>query len=207
MILTLFLVPLHLVTRSIRWKYLLRPVKAGLRMSNAIEANTLGFTMNFIFPGRLGEVVRPVFLARREKLSPGYLIGTIVVERTFDMFAMCFLLGSFLISRPVYGSFYQARPEALPPLLFWGKIGLALSVLLFILIILVYSLKAKANGVIYFFSRLFLKNKMEGRSLWPGIYRGLEIFSILAKIIWLFRPVFNRLAWHLLLLLDFPLSL
>jgi len=121
MILTLFLVPLHLVTRSIRWKYLLRPVKAGLRMSNAIEANTLGFTMNFIFPGRLGEVVRPVFLARREKLSPGYLIGTIVVERTFDMFAMCFLLGSFLISRPVYGSFYQARPEALPPSSFLGE--------------------------------------------------------------------------------------
>ena len=155
MVLTLFLVPLHLVTRSIRWKYLLRPVKDSLRMTNAIEANTLGFTMNFIFPGRLGEVVRPVFLARREKLSPGYLIGTIVVERTFDMFAMCFLLGSFLISRPVYGSFYQARPEALPPLLFWGKIGLALSVLLFILIILVYSLKAKAKGIIYFFSRLF----------------------------------------------------
>ncbi|MDD8021138.1 MAG: lysylphosphatidylglycerol synthase transmembrane domain-containing protein [Acidobacteriota bacterium] len=155
LILALFLVPLHLVTRSIRWKYLLRPVKASLRLSKAIEANTLGFTLNFIFPGRLGEIIRPVYLASKEKLSAGYLIGTIVVERAFDIFAMCFLLGSFLMSRSAYRSFYQARPEALVHLYFWGKVGLVLSALLFILISLIYALKDKANKIVYFFSRPF----------------------------------------------------
>ncbi len=183
MVFTLFLVPLHLVTRSIRWKYLLRPVKGNLKIFNAIEANTLGFTINFIFPGRLGEVVRPVFLARKEKLSAGYLIGTIVVERTFDMFAMCFLLGTFLMARPVYGSFYEARPEALPPLYFWGKVGLGLSVLLFILISLVYSLKGKDSRVIYSFSRIFPERiRWRVQSFGLEFIEGLKFFQSWSRL-------------------------
>jgi len=184
MALTLCLVPLHLVTRSIRWKYLLGPVKANLKIFNAIEANTLGYTMNYVFPGRLGEVVRPVFLARKEKLSAGYLIGTIVVERTFDMFAMCFLLGAFLISKPVYGSFYQTRPEALTHLYRWGKVGLVLSLLLFMLIILIYSLKEKANQLVLSLSRPF-PERMRWRVINFGqeFIEGLKFFQSWPRLI------------------------
>jgi len=184
MALTLCLVPLHLVTRSIRWKYLLRSVKAGLKIYNAIEANTLGYTVNYIFPGRLGEVVRPVFLARKEKLSAGYLIGTIVVERTFDIFAMCFLLGAFLISKPAYGSFYQTRPEALTHLYFWGKVGLVLAILLFMLIVLIYSLKGKASQLVSSLSRPF-PEKIRWRAVSFGqeFIEGLKFFQSWPRLI------------------------
>ncbi len=71
-------------------------------------ANTVGFTVNAIFPGRLGELVRPLYLARKENIKKGFCFGTIVVERTFDTFTMCFFLGVFLLARPLFTSRFQA---------------------------------------------------------------------------------------------------
>lgn len=195
MVFTLLLVPLHLVTRSIRWKFLLRPLKFDLKLWNAIEANTVGFTVTLIFPGRVGELVRPVYLARKEKLSSGYLIGTIVVERTYDMFAMCFLLGVFLVLRPFYGSFLQTRPEAYSNLYFWGKVGLGLSGLLFMIILAIYILKDKAGKIISFLARpfpekfrakivAFALEFIEGLKFFHSFLRLLGYFS-LSLIVWL----------------------
>jgi len=47
-------------------------------------------------------------------------MGTIVVERIFDMFTMCFLLGVFLLARPLYASRFQVSAEAHASLRFWG---------------------------------------------------------------------------------------
>jgi len=192
---TLMLVPLHLLTRSIRWKFLLRPLKSSLKLWKAVEANTVGFTVTLIFPGRVGELVRPVYLAQKEKLSSGYLIGTIVVERTFDMFVMCFLLGFFLMLRPFYASFLQARPEAYSNLYFWGKVGLGLSGLLFLIILVIYILKDKAGKVISFLARpfpekfqakivAFALEFIEGLKFFHSFFRLLGYFG-LSLVVWL----------------------
>jgi uncharacterized protein (TIRG00374 family) len=195
MVLTLLLVPLHLLTRSIRWKFLLKPLKSDLHLGNAIAANTVGFTVTLIFPGRVGELVRPVYLAQKEKLSTGYLVGTIVVERTFDIFVMCFLLGFFLVIRPFYGSFLQTRPEAYSNLYFWGKIGLGLSGLLFLVILGIYVLKDRASKVIGFLARPFpdkIRDKImtfglefiEGLKFFHSFFRLLGYF-FLSMMVWL----------------------
>ncbi|HEK86055.1 MAG: lysylphosphatidylglycerol synthase transmembrane domain-containing protein [Candidatus Saccharicenans sp.] len=184
MVLVVLLVPLHLVTRSIRWKFLLQPLKPEVSLWNAIEANTLGFTVTLIFPGRVGELVRPVYLAGKEKLSAGYLIGTIVVERMFDLLAMCSLLGVFLVLRPFYHHFLVARPEAYSHLYFWGKVGLGFSGFLLAVILGLYFLKNRAVKVICFLFKPLpekIRVKIEGFSL--EFIEGLRFFHSFFRLV------------------------
>jgi len=195
MVAVLFLVPLHLVTRSIRWKFLLYPLKPDLRFLKAVEATTVGFTVTLIFPGRVGEVVRPIYLAGSENLSAGYLIGTIVVERTFDLFTNCFLLGTFLLVSPLFDFKLHIRPEAYRHLYFWGKSGLGLAAFLFLAIIILYFLKDKSAGLFRFIGKPFpekVKAKIEkfglefiaGLKFFHSFFRLLGYFG-LSLVVWL----------------------
>lgn len=75
---------LSYVMRVVRWRYLLRPV-GQVRFSTAFRATVMGFAATALVPGRLGEVVRPYVLARKEDLSASSAFATIVVERLLDM--------------------------------------------------------------------------------------------------------------------------
>ncbi len=79
-IILILITPIHFVTRSIRWNYLLKHEKRKVKFSNRFSSYAVGFTVSFIFPGRLGELVRPLYLAQKEKMSKGYVMGTIVVD-------------------------------------------------------------------------------------------------------------------------------
>ena len=50
-----------------------------------------------MLPARLGEVLRPYLLARRERLSASAVLATIV-ERLLDVITVVFLFGVFLAS-------------------------------------------------------------------------------------------------------------
>lgn len=140
----------HMVTRSIRWQYLLRYEKKHVSLWSRFSANGVGFTVNFIFPGRLGELVRPLYLAQKEEIKKGFTVGTIVVERIFDILTNCLLLGFFLISRPLFPSFYHADEQAYSELGSWGIAGLILAVSLLVLIFVLYSFQEKALSVFTF---------------------------------------------------------
>ena len=84
------------VVRVKRWQLLLAPLGAvGFRA--ATRATVIGFASSTIVP-RLGEVVRPYLLARREQLSMSATLATIVVERLLDMLAVILLFGLFLLA-------------------------------------------------------------------------------------------------------------
>lgn len=51
----------------------------------------LGYVVNTVVP-RLGEVSRPVYVAKMSTLKPGNLIGTVVAERIFDVITMLLLM-------------------------------------------------------------------------------------------------------------------
>lgn len=150
-ILVIILVPFHLVTRAFRWKYLLKHEKEDVGFYNRLAGNAIGFTVTFIFPGRLGELVKPLYLAQKEKMSKGFVLGTIVVERTFDIFTMCFLLGLFLVSKPLYSSFFQVDADAYSNLYLWGIIGLAVAFFILIVALSFYFFREKTLSVIGFF--------------------------------------------------------
>jgi uncharacterized protein (TIRG00374 family) len=156
-ILIILMVPLHLVTRAIRWTYLLRQEKKNVSFYNRFAANTVGFTVSFIFPGRLGELVKPLYLAKKENMKKGFVLGTQVVERIFDILTMCFLLGLFLLAKPIFPAYFRAQPEAYEKLQFWGIIGLIFAVVLVLLILSLYFFRAKTLSVIKFVLKPFPK--------------------------------------------------
>ena len=139
------LAALHFITRAARWHILVAREKVNVRFRSLVAANVVGFTVNAIFPGRLGELGKPLYLARREGLRPGFAIGTVVVERIFDLFTMCFLLGAFLLSRPLFARSWPVGPEASASLVFWGTSALGLAAAIAGLTLLLYLFRDRAR--------------------------------------------------------------
>lgn len=183
-ILIIFLVPLHLVTRAIRWNYLLKYEKRGVSFYNRFAGNTIGFTVTWIFPGRLGELVKPLYLAQKERMSKGFVIGTIVVERIFDIFTMCFLLGLFLVSKPLYASYFHADKNAYSNLYLWGIVGVAFASFMLIVILSLYFFKEKTLSVISFFLKPFSKRiSQKILELFHEFIQGLKFFHSLGNLL------------------------
>src|SRR5919197_3930831 len=75
---------LSYVLRAVRWQILLDPVKS-IRIKPLISANLVGFSAIFVL-GRAGEVIRPLWVARRDGAPLTASVATIVVERFLDTF-------------------------------------------------------------------------------------------------------------------------
>lgn len=80
------------VFRAERWRLLIEHDKKELDRVTLISGVLVGYLMNIVGP-RLGEVSRPVYVARKEGLSSSKLMGTIVLERIIDVIVMAFLMG------------------------------------------------------------------------------------------------------------------
>lgn len=79
--------------RAERWRLLLhRDVKNKIPRSTLFAGVMFGYFMNTLVP-RLGEVSRPVYVAKKHGLSSGNLLGTIVLERLIDVCTMLLLMG------------------------------------------------------------------------------------------------------------------
>lgn len=84
------------ILRAIRWGRLLGPIgRAGFR--NLFETTVMGFMASAVLPGRVGEVIRPYLLGRREGLSASAGFATIVLERVLDLLAVLGLFAVYLI--------------------------------------------------------------------------------------------------------------
>ena len=73
-----------LMLRSWRWRILLAPVRR-LSFGQVFHGLLVGYAANYLLPARLGELVRADFLGRRYGISRLSVVGTIVVERLFDV--------------------------------------------------------------------------------------------------------------------------
>jgi uncharacterized protein (TIRG00374 family) len=93
---------------------LLAPVgKPGLVA--CFVTTVIGFMVNFLAPtGRLGELVRPYLLARREGFSASSAFATIFLERVLDLVTVVFLVGTWLLlGSPPEGAKSQGAVQAL----------------------------------------------------------------------------------------------
>ena len=86
---------LNLAIRSLRWQYLLEPL-GGSGFANAFRATAVGFAASAVLPARAGEVIRPYFLSRHERLSATSAFATIILERLLDTITVLALLASFV---------------------------------------------------------------------------------------------------------------
>jgi uncharacterized protein (TIRG00374 family) len=88
-------VPLYFVgfwLRTVRWRYLLKPV-SDIRTGRLYPVVLIGLMTNNVAPARVGELVRAYLLGERERMSKSTALGTIAVDRAFDGLTLVTILG------------------------------------------------------------------------------------------------------------------
>ncbi|MBL0146301.1 MAG: flippase-like domain-containing protein [Chitinophagaceae bacterium] len=162
------------LSRSYRWKLLMEPLEYNPKIKNVFTVTMIGYLANSAIP-RLGEVLKCTFLARYEKLKVEKLVGTILIERTFDVLCyFAFIAITVLIQIDVVSSYVKEKISEIgnasaTPL--WLKLAIAL-VLIF--------------GIIYTFKLLFKRyphNKLIGKinSFFKGLAEGFISIKNLKK--------------------------
>jgi len=92
------LVVIHFL-RVWRWEPLLQPfARVDFWALNRVGA--VGFMTVFLFPLRIGELVRPYLLVREARVGFSEVLGTIVVERVMDGLSVSLLLFAVLFFLP-----------------------------------------------------------------------------------------------------------
>jgi len=99
-LLLLSIVAIHVCywIRGLRWVRLSRHVGPA-RVWSVFQATLMGFVA-IVLLGRPGEPVRPLLIARREKLPASAMFGIYVVERVFDIAVTVLLAGTGLVYLP-----------------------------------------------------------------------------------------------------------
>jgi uncharacterized protein (TIRG00374 family) len=101
-----YLLPIALLSaysifvRCQRWQLLLRPI-ARIPLMPLFSATCIGFFCNMVLPLRVGEVVRPVLLARRTAVPVSSVLGSVLLERLLDMLTILLFLGVTVALVPV----------------------------------------------------------------------------------------------------------
>jgi uncharacterized protein (TIRG00374 family) len=84
--------------RALRWRVLLSPLGVETSLYSRWAALNVGFMVTNVYPGRLGEVIRPFAFSRMAPVSMSAALGTVVLERVLDTVALLLLLLVTLLS-------------------------------------------------------------------------------------------------------------
>ena len=141
--LAIFVIQANYVMRAMRWSVFLRP---AYRVAGAmpipwwslIGSQFVGFTGLNIF-GRLGELIRPLLVARRTGLSFSSQIAVVTVERVFDLGAFGLIFSLNLV--------FASGLDALPHHEFFHKVGYALAALTVIVALFVLAIRL-SGGIV-----------------------------------------------------------
>lgn len=136
------------LSRAMRWQLLLEPLGYKASLKNLFSVTMVGYLANAAVP-RLGEVLKCTFLARYEKLKVDKLVGTIIVERAFDVISyFIFIAITVSLQYHVIGHFLQAKLSEFNKgagIPIWGKVLIALSAGLAALLLVRLLLKKMAH--------------------------------------------------------------
>ncbi|MBC2696686.1 MAG: flippase-like domain-containing protein [Desulfobacteraceae bacterium] len=92
---SVFVVFISFALRAFRWMLILEPV-SKISFWRAFHPLMIGFMLNCILPGRVGEVARPAILQKKENVPFSTGLATVVVERIFDSSILIILFGAML---------------------------------------------------------------------------------------------------------------
>ncbi len=154
---------LGLWVRTIRWQYLLRPVKrvTAIRLFPVV---IIGLMANNLIPARAGELARAYVLGHREKISKTTTLGTIAVDRLFDgvtLVPMMLIVAAFAGGDATF-------PVGFHKSLNFAGLGIVMAVLFGIALVLLFYLALSDNGqdvlhrLVHRFAPAKLKPKVEG---------------------------------------------
>lgn len=154
--------------RGQRWRQLLLPIDPSTRRITTFNAVNIGYIANFVFP-RIGEFVRCGVVTRRSSgkvASYDKVLGTVVLERGWDMLSMLILLAVLLAARwEKFGGFFMKE--------MWEPLSARISFSLWWIVIPFVFICA---GSIYAVWKLRAKNAICGKiwSLCTGLAQGFS---------------------------------
>lgn len=86
--------------RALRWQFILLPV-GKIRHSSILLTTAVGYAALSLLPARMGDLIRPILLARREKIPTSASLASILTERVFDMWTVVFFFLVFIVWPPL----------------------------------------------------------------------------------------------------------
>jgi uncharacterized protein (TIRG00374 family) len=182
------------LTRSLRWKALLRPLTVA-RLADLFAATTIGFSGIFL-AGRAGEFVRPVVLSMRDpRVRPSASLVTILVERIYDMTAVALMFAVNLL---------WFRPQFVLEVSF-DRVRLAGVIMLSIVILGIVFLtwfRKRSSLVIDFCERLFARWRFIPHKISQFILGILEQLAQALRVLVDFRELAETIGWTALIWLS-----
>lgn len=168
--------------RAIRWEVLLSPIKR-VSVLNLFSANMIGFMANNVLPARLGEIIRPVMIAGKEKIKVSTSLATVAIERVFDILGVIVIASLLFCFLP---SDNETNSQAvILQLKKWSAImaflGICAITTLFLL-----SLYPKKAGAVFekllFVFPHHLRDKLV--NMLQSFISGLQVFDHKTKLLW-----------------------
>ena len=195
-------------SRALRWNILLEPLGYKPRALNGFFAIMTGYLFNLALP-RAGEITKPALFSRYEKIPMDKLMGTIVVDRIFDVIMLLVVVGlAFILQFPALYGFIsgETRPKAecepgfVPPpvaeggsWLFW--IGLVLGILALLVFLWALANRQRIKGSAAF-------QKFKGMAL--NFYEGIKsVFRLRRPGMFLFHTLFIWVLYFLMTYICF----
>lgn len=175
------------VSRSYRWKYLLKPLGYNISFLNSVLAVFSGYLINYTIP-RAGDVARGTIAYKYEGIPLEKGLGTIVAERAVDVLCISILIiiGLFINYELISEKLLDASSFINIKFLFLAGIILA-SILFFIL--------RKQNNTLPIISKL--------QEFFKGLYEGfMIIFKLENKWLFIFHSIFIWLMYVLMFLVT-----
>jgi glycosyltransferase 2 family protein len=218
---SIILVVISFILRAVRWRIILE-TSCNISIWRAFHPMVIGFMVNCVLPGRLGEVARPIILQKKEHVPFATGLATVAAERVFDIALLIFLfiltVGAIQI-RPdhnaVFGT-YQLNQETLD-FLFGSmlKIGILLIISIGLFSIgrvrnFIYRMIRFAPRLFFFAGKTFKSAVQKGFCesfirLLENVARGFTMIRHPKKI--LFCVVVSFLIWGLLAFSYYVFSL
>lgn len=161
------------ISRSMRWKIMMEPMEFKPSLTNTFGSTMIGYMANAAVP-RLGEIIKCTLLAKYEKLRVDKLIGSIIVERAFDLVCyLVFILITFLIQVDIIGTTLTSKIQKTEDI---GIHFIAKSILILIGVIIVLYL-------FRFLLKKYPQNKWFGKlsQFFSGIMDGLRSIRQIKK--------------------------
>ena len=97
---TIILIFVSYYFRAVRWSALIAPIKR-VSVFNLFSATMIGFMANSVLPARIGEIIKPVIVARKEKIKVTTSFATVVMERIFDLLSIIVFASLLFFFLPV----------------------------------------------------------------------------------------------------------
>ena len=151
-------------SRAVRWKIMIGPLGYKPVTINVFFSVLIGYLTNLALP-RLGEVLRCSFLGRHEKIPIEQLLGTIIVERIFDVICLFIVFAlAFSLQAKELNDFFlsqlQGQKQGNHHLLIW----FLLSFVLIAVIVIFLFIRFKEHRLV-----IWAKKIISG--MWDGVVK------------------------------------